>query len=116
MVLAWLCQQVGKPYDYGFNSRSEEAMYCSKLVGMALQQAGLSVRKKSILGRYSIYLPDALLHISEARTVYASPCRKMWHDLPFAVSIAILLWYPIAGAVLWGAQAGIGLLQYMKRI
>jgi uncharacterized protein YycO len=115
-VLAWLCRQVGKPYDYGFNSRSEQAMYCSKLVAMSLQQMGLSVTPRRIFWRYGIYLPDSLLRISGARTVYASPRRKAWHDLPFAVSITILPWYPIVGAVLWGVLAGVGLLQYMKRI
>ncbi|WP_291528505.1 YiiX/YebB-like N1pC/P60 family cysteine hydrolase [Bacteroides sp. UBA939] len=118
-VLAWLDRQVGKPYDYGFNSRSEQAMYCSKLVAIALQQTGMPVTPQRILGRRDIYLPDAFLRISDSRIVYSS-CRTVWksllYDLPFVLSVAMLPVFPVAGVALWVVLAALGLLQYMKRI
>lgn len=71
-MLAWLSQQVGKPYDYSFDYNSEQAIYCAKLAGKAISIAGLSIETKRFLRR-DVYLPDTFMYAAGMRTVF---CRR----------------------------------------
>jgi hypothetical protein len=120
-LLAWLEQQLGKPYDYRFSRRNPDAMYCAKLVAHALLAAGLP----DVAVRRRFYLPDDFLKAS-GMTVVCRTCRPpaalLWHNLP-AMLAAALCFVGIVPPTLaclalvaagWGQYAGAGLVARLR--
>lgn len=92
VMLTWLCQQLGKPYDYGFGRNNSDAMYCSKLVAAAMQTAGLTIQERRFMGLYG-YAPDDFLAKDGMSVVY----RKSQTFVEKGLSILPFL----LGALLW---------------
>lgn len=66
------CQrQLGKPYDEGFDTLSDDAFYCSELVAKALGagRPGFAVPHETVLGRTAV-APDAFLAVPGAQRVH----------------------------------------------
>ncbi len=120
LLLAYLEQQLGKPYDYGFCSDAPDAMYCAKLVGKALDAAGLTVSTKQIWKR-RVYLPDAFISMEGSEVVYRKPETALQRlvvcqTLAF-ISLAVLaalLVNPVALPAFCLAWAATGWLQHLK--
>ena len=122
VMFDWLYLQLGKPYDYGFSYDGEQAMYCAKLVGKAMQAAGLPIGTKHFL-QSALYLPDFFMQTTEMKVVY-SKCekkrRRLLYCLPFIPIIPALL---TSSATIWVLAATIflllivtGWLQHLKVI
>jgi len=119
-MFAWLQQQLGKPYDYGFSTKNNGAMYCSKLVAKAMRVAGFPVEETRFLW-FDQYLPDAFIRQSGMETVFCK--RKTFaekaHGFLLAVCLSvILLTNHSLGIVLCAAALGLmiiaGWLQHLK--
>jgi uncharacterized protein YycO len=117
-MLDWLQQQIGKPYDYGFNFNNDRAMYCSKLVAKAMGVADITVSTIWKFRREG-YIPDTFLQMADVRIMYRKPetiADKLMDFLPLAIVVS--LW--IANLVpLWAALLGwlgVGALQFKLKI
>ena len=88
-MFIWLEGQLGKPYDYDFNCDNNQAMYCAKLVGKAMQVAGFSIDTRRFL-HYRLYLPDFLMKIEEMNIVYRK-CEKKSRQLLYCLPLILFI-------------------------
>ena len=116
VMLAWLKQQLGKSYDYGFNPKNEDTMYCAKLVAKAMRIAGFPVGTRRFLWG-NLYLPDTFTQMAGMDVIYRkaeTPAGKLVHLLPLvlAVSIGLTGVAPLLGFCAFLLAAG--WLQHLK--
>jgi len=88
-MFEWLQQQLGKPYDYNFSTKSNGAMYCSKLVAKAMRVAGFPIEKTNFLWCKQ-YLPDYFIHQPEMETVYYSRQTRLSKIVGYLPFISII--------------------------
>lgn len=73
-VLEYCRAQLGKPYDdlFDIDHENDEKFYCSSLMYWALKQLPepIEVEATPMYGRH-VVIPDAFLHLPEARIMYA---------------------------------------------
>jgi hypothetical protein len=92
-MFEWLRQQLGKPYDYTFNSNNNDAMYCTKLVAKAMNVAGFTINERDFLRR-SFYIPDDFFQTEKMTVVYRKSetlVAKIISCLPLAGVVTLWL-------------------------
>ena len=102
--------QLGKPYDYMMKSESDQTMYCTKLVALALAMGGCEIGGQRFMG-YWFSFPDDFLNASGVEIIYGKNYMSGSLILSFlssAVFVAVelgLLCVLLSGALSAGRYA-----------
>ena len=121
-MLTWLRGQLGKPYDFSFSYQNDRAMYCAKLVGKAMQAAGIQIDTKCFT-KSKLYLPDCFMQTKEMKVVYRKSeikRRQLLYSLPFLPAIPAFFTNSLLALILWSSvlllMIAVGWLQHLKKI
>ena len=115
----WLRQQMGKSYDYSFNSHNDSVMYCAELVGKAMKVAGFRVGTKRFLHR-NLYVPDAFIRTEGLNNIIyhksETTAEKLLNYLSLMLGLSVWLLNVAPLWILCLVLLGVGGLQLKMKV